>query len=338
MEMGIDVRLRHLALPFAAAAALLVLALSPGLLRPRLAAAFEELASANAPWLWLAALLFAVGLAGAAAAWRSALARCGGETTLGDACARYCVGSGVNALAPARLGTAVRFALFAQVLPGRARLWTTGGVAASVGAARSLWTALLIAFAAASGVVPWWPVAVLACVAAAAVAVGVAARGRTPSNRLAHALDAFRALGHSPRAAAALVGWMGVATAARVGAAAGIAAAFGVTNPLAAGLLVIPALDLAGLLPLTPGNVGVASAAVAFALGAHGAGADVALAAGIAFSAVETLTSIACGIGGLLVLAGTASGARRWTAAAAGTTACLGLGVAFGATVLAPLV
>jgi hypothetical protein len=64
----------------------------------------------------------------------------------------------------------------------------------------------------------------------------------------------------------------------------------------------------------------------------------VALGAGIAFSAVETLTSIACGAGGLLVLAGNTRGVRRWTTAAAGATACAGLAVAFGATVLAPLV
>ena len=58
--------------------------------------------------------------------------------------------------------------------------------------------------------------------------------------------------------------------ALRVLAATAIAAAFGVDQPLAAAVLIIPALDLAGILPLTPGNVGVASAAVAFALTAHG--------------------------------------------------------------------
>ena len=59
--------------------------------------------------------------------------------------------------------------------------------------------------------------------------------------------------------------------------------------------LIIPALDLAGILPLTPGNVGVASAAVAFALTAHGVSSNVAVSAGIALGAVETLTTLACG-------------------------------------------
>ena len=83
--------------------------------------------------------------------------------------------------------------------------------------------------------------------------------------------------------------------ALRVTAATAIAAAFGVDQPLAAAVLIIPALDLAGILPLTPGNVGVASAAVAFALKAHGVGSDVAVSAGIALGAVETLTTLALG-------------------------------------------
>ena len=78
--------------------------------------------------------------------------------------------------------------------------------------------------------------------------------------------------------------------ALRLAAATAIAAAFGVEQPLVAALLIVRALDLAGILPLTPGNVGVASAAVAFALKAHGVGSEVALTAGIAFGAVETLT------------------------------------------------
>ena len=78
----------------------------------------------------------------------------------------------------------------------------------------------------------------------------------SPAASFAHSLDAFRVLGRCPRAAARIVGWVGLAMALRIAAAAGIAAAFGIDRPLAAALLIIPALDLAGLLPLTPGNVG----------------------------------------------------------------------------------
>ena len=125
--------------------------------------------------------------------------------------------------------------------------------------------------------------------------------------------------------------------ALRLAAATAIAAAFGVDHPLIAALLIIPALDLAGILPLTPGNVGVASAAVAFALNAQGVGSDVALSAGIAFGAVETLTTLALGCGAF----STSPAAGRMSAAGSPPRlphGCFALAAAFGVTVIFPLV
>jgi uncharacterized membrane protein YbhN (UPF0104 family) len=244
----------------------------------------------------------------------------------------------VNALAPARIGTAVRFALFARVLPNEGRLWTLGGVATSLGAVRAFWMAVVLGLASLSGALPQWPIALLLLGALAAGVVAWRARDSQPGSRWAHALDVFRVLGRCPRAAARIVGLVGLAMALRVGAAAGIAAAFGVEQPLVAAVLVVPALDLAGILPLTPGNIGVASAAVAFALTAHGAAGDVAVSAGIAFGVVETLTTLALGTGSLLYFAGARSEGARWKPAVAAATGCFALGAAFGATVLVPLV
>jgi len=329
---------RYALFSLASVGALVALATMPQLLGEQVTEAFHGLLDISPGWLWLAASSFAAALAASGCAWRSALCRCGGDLTRADASARYGVGSLVNAFLPAKVGSAVRFALFAQVLRGEARLWTTGGVCASIGAARSVWLGLLLAFAVVGGVLPVWPLALLTLGVLVALAVAVFARNRAPHARVAHVLDVFRALARSPRAAAQLVGWIGLAASARVGAATAIAAAFGVERPLLAALLVVPALDLAGILPLTPGNIGVASAAVAFALHAHGATTQTAISAGIAFSAVETVTSVAFGIGSGLFLATTAPGARRWTATAAATTACLVLVAAFGATVVLPLV
>ena len=328
----------HVLLSLTSVGALVALATMPQLLGAQVTDAFQGLLDASPAWLWLAALSFAGALTAAGCAWQSALSRCGGDLTRADASARYGIGSLVNAFLPAKVGSAVRFALFARVLRSEGRLWTTGGVCASIGAARSIWLALLLGFGAASGVLPLWPLAVLALAVGVAVGAAAFSRNRAPHARIAHVLDAFRALAQCPRAAAQLIGWIGLATASRVGAATAIAAAFGVERPLLAALLVVPALDLAGVLPLTPGNIGVASAAVAFALHAHGAAADVAITAGIAFSAVETVTSLAFGVGSLLYLAGGAPGVRRSLATAAAATACLGLGIAFGATVVLPLV
>ena len=338
MHLDLELGKRHVAVFLGSVAALVALALSPQLLGDLVSDGVAGLSDASAGWLWLAAAAFAGSLVTSACGWQSALSRCGGETTRVDASARYCTGSIVNALAPARIGTAVRFALMSRVLRNDGRLWTVGGIAGSLSAVRAVWLAVVLALASASGVLPRWPIAVLLLGAAAAAFVAWRARDSRPGTKLGHALDVFRVLGRCPRAAARIAGWVGLAMALRVTAATGIAAAFGVDRPLAAAVLIIPALDLAGILPLTPGNVGVASAAVAFALTAHGVGSDVAVSAGIALGAVETLTTLALGSASLLYFAGRRADARRWQAAAVGATDCLALGAAFGVTVVLPLV
>jgi uncharacterized membrane protein YbhN (UPF0104 family) len=338
MQLDLELGKRHIAVFLGSVAALIALVSSPRLLGDLVADGVAGLSDASAGWLWLAAAAFAGSLFASACGWQSALARCGGTTSRVDASARYCTGSIVNALAPARIGTAVRFALMSRVLHNEGRLWTVGGIAGSLSAVRALWLAVVHALASASGVLPRWPIAVLLLGTLVCVVIAWRARDSRPGTKLGHALDVFRVLGRCPWAAARIVGWVGAAMALRIAAATAIAAAFGVDRPLAAAVLVIPALDLAGILPLTPGNVGVASAAVAFALTAHGVGSDVAVSAGIAFGAVETLTTLACGSASLLYFAGRGVERRRWQAATVALTGCFVLGVAFGATVIFPLV
>jgi hypothetical protein len=126
---------------------------------------------------------------------------------------------------------------------------------------------------------------------------------------------------------------------ARLGAAASIAAALGVKSPLMAAVLVVPALELSGAMPLTPGNVGLTSGAVAMALRAHGVDLTTALTTGIAFHAVETAVGIVFGLASVLLLAPFSSAVvRRRTTLAVGTATCAVLAVAFSATVLVDLV
>ena len=91
---------------------------------------------------------------------------------------------------------------------------------------------------------------------------------------------------------------------AKVAAATAVVAAMGIDNPLRAALVLVPAVELAAILPITPGNVGLASAAVALALGSQGVESGTALSTGIAFGAVELLTGMAIGAAGALSLAG----------------------------------
>jgi hypothetical protein len=146
---------------------------------------------------------------------------------------------------------------------------------------------------------------VLLLAGAVAVAVGLAwwSRRWTPHARIAHILDAFRALAQAPRAAVTLAGWVTAANLARVLGAVAVAASLGVSGPVEAGLVMIPALCLAAAVPSTPGNVGVSSGAVVVALSLIGVGFEQALAVGLAFHALESVVSIGAGATGLLVLA-----------------------------------
>jgi uncharacterized membrane protein YbhN (UPF0104 family) len=322
------------------AAAILLLAVlfaavaTPQLLGNRVAEAISAVRTADASWLWLAGAGFVVSVWTAAAAWRSAMGLCGGRLSLTEACARYGVGSLVNTFVPFRAGDAVRIGLFARVLPTEKRLWTTGGAFAALAATRGVVLGVLVLAGAAAGVIPLWPLLVAAGLAALGLGAAFLAR-RTP----AHLLDAFRELGRNRRAALRLVAWVALSTLGRVVSASAIAAALGFPHPLAAALVVILALDVASLLPVTPGNVGITSAAIAMALEAHGASFTAGLAAGIAFHAIETAVGLMFGIASLVWLAPYPSpGARRAALLAGAASWSIGIAGAFSATVLVPLV
>lgn len=318
---------------------LLVVAATPQLLGSDVKRAFEGLTKAQPEWLWLAALAFVTALVANAWAWRATIHACGGEIGRVAAAASYGVGSLVNTAAPARIGDAARIALFARAFEGRERLWTTGGVSAAIGAVRALCLGVLVVCAATLGALPWWPVAVIVALVAAAIGVAFAVRGKTARRRVSHLLDAFRALGRDPRRVVAITAWVALATAARVGAAAAIATALGISRPVLAAVIIVPALDLASVIPLTPGNLGIASGTVAVALRSEGVDLTRALTTGIALHALESIVSIVFGAGGALVLARFSSPhARRRTIAVAGTGAAIVLVAVFSATVLVDLV
>jgi uncharacterized membrane protein YbhN (UPF0104 family) len=308
-----------------------VLALVPGLLGHQVRNSVTSIEDAQPIWLWAAASGFGTALLCSSLAWRAALALCGGKLSPTDAAARYSLGSLVNGLSPARIGEAVRVALFARALDGDDRGWRMGGVFCVVTALRALVFTVVVIAAAAVGAVPLLPVVALAVLVGVAGIVAFVARDRTPRTHVAHLLDAFRGIGRSPSGAARIAGWMAVSTGARFAGATAIAAALGVHSPLTAALIIVPTLDLAGLIPLS-GNVGITSGAVTVALQAHGVGVERALATGLTFHAVETGAGIAFGAAGALFL-----GSRRrvFLLAAAGATTCVA--AAFCATVILPL-
>ena len=180
-----------------------------------------------------------------------------------DAYARYGVGSLVNSFAPAHAGDAVRLALFAKASPGDHKCLTAGKALASVAVMRLACVGVLL-------LATMKPVAIALLLVAPLL-------GRVPM-------------------------WVAVATVGRVAAAAAVAAAVGVPAPVLTALLVVPAIDLAGLFAITPGNIGLKSGAIAIALQAQGVDMTTALSTGIAFHAVETLVGITFGSAGTLYL------------------------------------
>jgi uncharacterized membrane protein YbhN (UPF0104 family) len=320
--------------------ALLVLASTPQLLGSDVRRAFAGLEHARPIWLWAAAAGFVAALLCNGWVWRSAIGLVGGRIGRGRAVACYGVGSLVNTAAPARIGDAARIALFSRAFDGGSdRYWTTGGVFGAIGAARALVLGVLVLVASILGALPRWPLLVLGGFVTAALVAAFFARGRRPHRHVAHVLDAFRELARSPLGGARIVGWVAAATMARLGGTAAIAAALGLSHPLLAAVIIVPALDLATVVPLTPGNIGIASGTVAVALQSRGVDLTKALTTGIALQGIETAVSIAVGAGGALYLArfGSATARRRALAVAGAAGVALLIG-AFSATVLADLV
>jgi uncharacterized membrane protein YbhN (UPF0104 family) len=323
--MSTHVSTSKLLVPALTVAAIGALVALPHFAGAHVGAAFGSLRDAQRGWLGLAAVGYALGYVTMACSWRTALAAGGGRLSLREVVARLGIGSIVNTVAPARAGDAVKVALLSESLSGPDRVWTTGGLYAAIAASRALPIACLVVIASVAGAIPIWPALALIGGVVVLVAIGLSPIRLRRWHRLAHLLDGLAALAHSPRRAAALVGWSTATTVARLVATSALAASLGVPHALLAGLLIVTALDVAGTLPLTPGNLGVASGAVAVALATRGIGATQGMGVGIAVQALETLVSLSAGSYGLLYLAGSRPSVRPWAirAAAIGSSAAV---------------
>jgi hypothetical protein len=236
--------------------------------------------------LAVAGTCFAAALICCAGSWHSMLATGVG---IRGAVARYGVGSLTNTFLPGRAGDVVRVGLFGRVAPGGAI--AVAGAAATVGAVR--WLTLVplgVAGTLRSTIPPFALVAAAAALLPLPIAWILARRG---SRRACIALRPLRA---ARRATYGVVfGWVCGTLVARVAGVAITGAALGVRHPLVAALLVVPALELAGVVPLMPANAGIAGGAAAIAFHAGGVPMHAALAAGFVVHAVETGVALAVG-------------------------------------------
>ena len=283
--------------PAAGSGVLVVAAVVLFLHRGRLIDSVGLIQDANVSYVWLAAVAFLGSLVASASAWRTTLAGCGSRVSRVDACARYGVGSLFNSFLPARMGDAARVTLFSRTLPaGGGVLFVAAGALVAIEIAHVAVQAVLLGLVSAVYGLPLVPMVALAGGSAALVATATVLRRRLKHMRVRRLLDGIDALLQDPPRAARLVGWQLAETGCRVGAAAAVAASVGVHSPLTVALIVIAAVDLAGLLPFTPGNIGVTSTAVALALDRAGADPTAAIACGLVFYAVQTLVGVTYGL------------------------------------------
>jgi uncharacterized membrane protein YbhN (UPF0104 family) len=292
--------------------------------------ALAQLGAADRQWIAVALLGFAGSLGGAICSWWIVTRSCGARGTRVDAVFRFGVGAVVQILTPARLGDAVRVALFARTVDEDRPVLRVGGAYAMLEGARAVALGVLLLLAWLVAGMSFWPVAIVAAVAVVVVvAVNVCAR-RTTRGPFARILATAQALRADPRAAGLLLAACLASAVLRVLAASALAAGIGIPSPLLAGLVACCAVDLAGLLPLTPGNVGLAGGAIAVALTARGVGLTDALGLGILFQGCESAVSLSLGLVSLFGLGGMPAGRRRMlvigvAAAASGAAATLGV-------------
>src|SRR5262245_50982928 len=263
--------------------------------------ALADLSGAHPGWLAAAGVAFLAASVASAFAWHRGLRASGARLGRAEVTQRYAAGSLANTLAPANAGEVVRVALLSRAMGSEGAVFTVLGVSATVAVIRATVVGSLFVATAASSISPS-RVGIAAAVVALA-ACGLFLARRRLSGKARHFLDVARGIAAEPLAAVEMVAWVASCTGATILASACVGAALGVPHALAAALVIVPAMELAKLLPITPGNVGLTSAAVAIALHTHGVPLEAAVATGITLHAVETVVGLAFGAAGTLSLA-----------------------------------
>jgi uncharacterized membrane protein YbhN (UPF0104 family) len=309
-------------------------ALSLPLLGHHLASTLHVLTDASRPWLAVSFVAFLGAFVCTVGAWRSALAAAGARLCPKQAAARLGIGSMVNAFTPAKLGDAVKITLCARAIDAPDRMWTATGTYTALAAARSLTLAGLVVAASATHALPIWPVFLLVGSASAVALVAVASTRFRSHHRIASFLAGVTALTKDRRALRGVALWTIGMQVFRLAGTVAAVVAFGLPHPLLAALVILPALDLAGAVPLTPGSFGIGGGAVAVALASRGIGMTDALATGLAIQAVETMVSVTCGSLGLAYLMQPSERVTRVATRTALVGGAAALAAALGAAIL----
>lgn len=259
-------------------------------------------------WVWAAVALNLLSVGVRTLAWRTVIdqAMPPPHPRIGAIFSAFSIGLLGNAALPGRVGEVARVAVLAR---GRRPLWPT--LAGTVVAHRVLdlvAMVLLVLWVLAAAEMPRWAVTSLIVLVAAGVAalgIGVASARRHhlampeelgPLRRLLtmarHGLGVLRA----PASSAVALFFQCCGWGLQLVAVWAAMFAFRIDEPLAAAGLVLVLMNVAGIFPLWPGNVGLVQAAVALPLVAYGIQYAHGFAFGIGLQAIEASVGIGLGL------------------------------------------
>jgi len=232
-----------------------------------------------------------------------------------DVISAFFVGIFANGVLPGRVGEVARIGVLMRRMPHRDRpgLWPAmiGSVLAHrilevfPSIALILWVLIAAHIQPAARTALW----AIAGVSAAFVAVGIALARRHDQGEVdvksrfgALIVRLREGLGILRRPVPSLIsaGWQTLAWLLQLGAVYVTLLAFGIHLPLVAAAAVLAVMNVALVLPLWPGNLGVLQAAIAVPLVAYGVPGSLAIAYGLALQAIESSVGYTFGIACLL--------------------------------------
>lgn len=221
----------------------------------------------------------------------------------------FSVGLMANAVLPGRVGELARVAVVTRKLPGRQGAWAT--LVGTVVAHRVfdlVPVLLLVGWVLATAKIPHWAITSLAIIFAIGLGVFLVAFVSARHHRRTH-LDglgtvrrlltmARHGLGvmHRPLPAGAAVVFQCLGWLCQLFAVWTAMKAFGIDEPLPAAGLVLVLMNVATILPLWPGNVGLLQAAIALPLVQYGVEYGKGFAFGIGLQAIEASVGVGFGL------------------------------------------
>jgi uncharacterized membrane protein YbhN (UPF0104 family) len=277
----------------------------------------QDLAEMSWGWAAVAVVLNFVSALARAMSWDNVIKEAvpAPHPRLRDVFSAFFVGIFANGVLPGRVGEVTRIGVLMRRMPERERPGLWPALIGSVLAHRILevfpsialitWVLFSAKIPTAARTALWGVLA--AGIAFVVIGVALARRhehgGGNETGRFAGMLSRTReGLGILRRPVPSLIsaGWQTVAWLLQLGAVWAALIAFDIHRPLVAAAAVLAVMNVALVLPLWPGNVGIQQAAIVVPLAAYGIGHSRGVAYGIALQAIESSVGYVFGIACLL--------------------------------------